>query len=64
MTKFNLTAEETQDLKQDLLAFVKRVAQSTDYDPDRIRILPDIVRLLLDEMPSWCQELPNGDFVA
>ena len=55
MTKFNLTAEETQELKQDLLAFVKRVAQSTEYDPDRIKILPDILRLLLDEVPSWCQ---------
>ena len=63
MTKFNLTAEETQDLKQDLLAFVKCVAQSTEYDPDRIRILPNIVSLLLDESPLF-EEFPSGDIIA
>ena len=63
MTKFNLTVEETQDLKQDLLAFVKRVAQLTEYDPDRIRILPNIVSLLLDESPLF-EEFPSGDIIA
>ncbi len=63
MTKFNLTTEETQDLKQDLLAFVKRVASSEEYDPDRIRILPNIVSLLLDGSPLF-EELPSGDIVA
>lgn len=42
-----LSESELQDLKNDLLYFVKRVARRGFESPEEARVLPEIIKLLL-----------------
>ena len=49
MKKFNLSEEEINDVKKNLMIIVKRIANEEYYlSPERLQTLPEIVRLLLD----------------
>ena len=45
--KFNLSEDEMNELKKNLLYFVKRLSQKGYNSPEEVPILPSIVELLL-----------------
>ena len=48
MKRFYLTDKETEDLKDSLLSFIRRVSCGMDNSPGEAQVLPEIVKLLLE----------------